>query len=110
VIWPCMLFSADLPLPKKVFCHGFVNAADGRKMSKSFNNSIDPNAILDKYSPDSLRYYMCAAASYGSDLNFSEESLVQMHNSELADILGNLVHRVMNLTQKYCGGLIPECE
>lgn len=57
---------------------------------------------------DSIRYYLCAATTYGSDLNFSEESLVTMHNSELADALGNLVHRVLNLTQKYCGGVVPD--
>ena len=107
VIWPCMLMSAGIPLPAGVFSHGFVNAADGRKMSKSYNNAIDPHEMLDKYPLDSIRYYLCSAVTYGADLSFSEASLVTMHNSELADILGNLVHRVLNLCQKYCDGLIP---
>lgn len=64
--------------------------------------------MLQKYSADTLRYYACASITYGADINFSEESLVQMHNSELADILGNLVHRVLNLAQKYCGGVLPD--
>lgn len=110
VIWPCMLMSASLPLPQTVFCHGFVNASDGRKMSKSYNNTIDPDQILDKYSSDSLRYYMSSSVTFGSDLNFSEESLVTMHNSELADVLGNLVHRVLTLCLKYCDGLVPDCK
>lgn len=108
VIWPCILMSAGFPLPGGVFCHGFVNAADGRKMSKSYNNTIDPNEMLDKHPVDSIRYYLTAAATYGADLNFSEEALITMHNSELADILGNLVHRVLNLTQKYCDGVVPD--
>jgi len=110
VIWPCMLMSANLPLPAGVFSHGFVNAADGRKMSKSYNNAVDPHEILDKYPLDSIRYYMCAAVTYGADLSFSESGLVTMHNSELADILGNLVHRVLNLCQKYCDGRIPDTQ
>ena len=57
---------------------------------------------------DSIRYYLCASTTYGADLNFSEDSLVTMHNSELADVLGNLVHRVLNLTQKYCAGAVPD--
>jgi methionyl-tRNA synthetase len=57
---------------------------------------------------DSIRYYLTASTTYGADLNFSEDSLVTMHNSELADVLGNLIHRVLNLTQKYCGGVVPD--
>ncbi len=64
--------------------------------------------ILTKYPVDSLRYYLSASITYGADLNFSESSVVVMHNSELADILGNLVNRVVNLCQKYCGGVIPD--
>jgi methionyl-tRNA synthetase len=108
VIWPTMLMSAGVPLYKSVFSHGFVNAADGRKMSKSFNNTIDPHDITSKYPLDSVRYYTLSAATYGSDLNFSEQSLITMHNSELADVLGNLIHRALNLTHKYCNGVVPE--
>ena len=65
---------------------------------------------MTKYHVDSIRYYLCASTTYGSDLNFSEDSLITMHNSELADVLGNLVHRVLNLTHKYCNGLVPDAQ
>lgn len=93
-----------------MFSHGFVNAADGRKMSKSFNNAVDPNTVLDLHGVDSIRYYMVASISYGSDISFSEDSLEAMHNSELADVLGNLVHRALSLCHKYCGGSIPDTQ
>lgn len=64
--------------------------------------------ILDQYGADSIRYYMCASVSYGSDISFSEDALATMHNSELADVLGNLVHRALNLCHKYCGGVVPD--
>jgi methionyl-tRNA synthetase len=111
VIWPCMLFSAGISLPQSVVTHGFVNAADGRKMSKSYENTVDPMALLQTYSPDSLRYYFIASTTYGADLNFSDASLATMHNSELADTLGNLIHRGINLCVKWCdGGVIPDVE
>eukprot|EP01036_Dinobryon_divergens_P036838 gene36838-48043_t len=78
--------SANLPLPGGVFSHGFVNAADGRKMSKSYDNTIDPHDILDKYPLDSIRYYL------------------------IANTLGNLVHRGLNLCLKYCDGKVPDVE
>ena len=64
--------------------------------------------MLDKYSIDSIRYYFIASANYGTDINFSESSLITMHNSELADTLGNLVHRALTLGHKYCNGMIPD--
>lgn len=108
VIWPCMLMSAGVELPKSIVAHGFVSAADGRKMSKSFNNTIDPFEVLQKFSVDSLRYYLTASITYGADVSFSEDILTTMHNSELADILGNLIHRVFNLANKYCDGKVPD--
>jgi len=63
---------------------------------------------LDRFPVDTIRYYLCAATTYGSDVNFSEESMISMHNSELADVLGNLIHRVLNLAQKYCEGIVPD--
>lgn len=77
-------------------------------MSKSYNNTVDPHDLLKKYPIDTIRYYCCASITYGADLNFSEETLIAMHNSELADILGNLVHRVLTLCGKYCQGVIPD--
>ena len=108
VIWPTMLMSAGIPLPKSVFSHGFVNAEDGRKMSKTYNNTIDPHDMLARYPLDTLRYYITSSATYGVDLSFSETNMVQMHNSELADVLGNLVHRALNLSHKYCAGVVPD--
>jgi len=108
VIWPCMLMSANLPLPLSVYSHGFVNADDGRKMSKSYNNVIDPHDVLDKFEVDTVRYYMCSATPYGSDLNFSDGAMILSHNAELADTLGNLLHRALNLNDKYSDGCVPD--
>ena len=108
VIWPCILMSAGLPLPKTVFAHGFVNDKDGVKMSKSIGNVVDPHDMLDKYPVDSFRWYLCKEAPYGDEMSFSEESLMIMHNADLCDTLGNLVHRATNLCQKYCGGTVPD--
>ena len=108
VIWPCILFSAGIPLPKTVFAHGFVNDKEGKKMSKSMGNVVDPHDMLDKYSVDTFRWYLCKEAPYGGELSFSEDSLMDMHNSDLADTLGNLVHRATNLCGKYCGGVVPD--
>ena len=108
VIWPCMLMSCGLPLPAAVYSHGFINDKDGKKMSKSLGNVVDPHEQLDKYSCDSFRFYLAYASPFGQDIPFSEEALAQMHNSELADALGNLMHRATNITQKYCGGAVPD--
>ena len=110
VIWPCMLLSAGVPLPKGVYAHGFVNGPDGRKMSKSYNNIVEPIEMLNKYPTDTLRYFFCSSVTYGADIDFLESNLVQMHNSELADILGNLVNRAMNLCSKYCNSEIPDTQ
>ena len=107
VIWPCMLWSAGLPLPTTVFGHGFVMAADGQKMSKSIGNVVDPMDVLTRYSSDTFRYYLMRGGVYGSDIPFSETALVLTHNSDLADVLGNLVHRATNLCSKNCGGAVP---
>ena len=109
VIWPCILMSADLPLPKSVFAHGFVNDKDGKKMSKSIGNVVDPHDMLDKFDVDSFRWYLCKEAPYGGELSFSEDNMRDMHNADLCDTLGNLVHRVCTLCGKYSkGGLIPD--
>ena len=109
VIWPCMLWSAGLPLPKTIFGHGFVTAEDGQKMSKSIGNVVDPNEVLKKFSSDTFRYYLMRCGIYGSDVPFSETVMTTIHNADLADVLGNLVHRVTNLCNKNCGGVVPDC-
>ena len=83
IYWPAMLMSADLPVPKSSFSHGFVSASDGRKMSKSFGNVVDPHEMLDKYPVDGFRFYLCSEAIYGSDLKFSEESMMRMYRGIL---------------------------
>jgi methionyl-tRNA synthetase len=108
VIWPTMLMSAGIPLPKTIFAHGFVNAADGRKMSKSFGNTIDPHKCLDIVPSDTFRYYLIRETPYGADMSFSEDAMKIVHNSDLADSLGNLFSRAVAMCKRYCGGKIPD--
>ncbi|MBL7051742.1 MAG: methionine--tRNA ligase, partial [Nanoarchaeota archaeon] len=105
-IWPGMLLSAGLPLPKKVIVHGFLTV-DGKKMSKSTGNVVDPLALAKKYSSDSIRYVLMREIPFGDDGDFSEKSLINRHNNELADKLGNLVARVSGLIEK---NGIEKCE
>ncbi|CAB9512786.1 Methionine--tRNA ligase [Seminavis robusta] len=110
VIWPCLLFSAKVPLPKKVYAHGFVNDKDGKKMSKSLGNVVDPHDMLDKFHVDTFRWYLSKEAPYGGELSFSEDNVRDIHNSDLCDTLGNGVHRATTLCGKkdFCDGVIPD--
>ncbi|CEG47063.1 methionine-trna ligase [Plasmopara halstedii] len=110
VIWPCILMSTGIPLPKRVFAHGFVNAKDGSKMSKSIGNVVDPNDMIHRYGLESFRYFIVRSAKFGQDMPFSEDDLINIHNSELADTLGNLVHRTVNICKKYSNGTVPDAE
>lgn len=98
VIWPAMLMSAGLPLPKHVLVHGFVHGGDGRKMSKSLGNVLDPWEFCNEYAVDSLRWYLMREAALGSDLTFSVQNVTAMHNADLCNNLGNLVQRSMKLS------------
>jgi methionyl-tRNA synthetase len=100
VIWPAMLLSAGCKLPKTVFIHGFLTF-DGQKISKSLGNSISPVYLAEKYGVDSIRYYLMKNFVFGEDGDFSEKVLVERHNNELANKLGNLVSRVAALAEKY---------
>ncbi|MAE58073.1 MAG: methionine--tRNA ligase [Halobacteriovorax sp.] len=100
VIWPCMLKAADLPLPKQVYVHGMVLAEDGKKMSKSLGNVVDPFEMLEKYPTDTFRYYMLRNISANSDGRFSEEELISKHNTELGNDYGNLLMRIIKLARK----------
>ncbi len=106
VIWPAMLMSAGVPLPRRVFGHGFVNFK-GEKMSKSLGTAIDPLDAASKYGPDPLRLYLVREFAYGQDGDFSWERFDERYNSDLANNLGNLVSRVATMADKYCGGLLP---
>lgn len=99
-IWPGMLLSAGLELPKEIIVHGFLTV-NGQKMSKSLGNVVNPLELRKKYEPDSIRYYLCRAFPFGQDGDFSEKALISRHNNELADKLGNLVSRVTALAEKF---------
>jgi methionyl-tRNA synthetase len=104
-VWPAMLMAANLPLPKTVFGHGYVNFSGGR-MSKSAGSSVDPVELARKYTPDALRYYLCREATYGQDMEFAEERLRSRANSDLANGYGNLLNRVTSMAHKYFGGVL----
>ncbi len=108
VIWPCMLFSAGIPLPKSIIVHGFINDEEGRKMSKSIGNVVDPFKLLECYNSDLIRYYLIRGGVYGSDFKFSEANLKEKNNSELADLYGNLVRRIFSMTERYFDSQIPQ--
>lgn len=108
LLWPAMLLSAGIPLPKQILVHGFINDDNGEKMSKSKGNVVDPVEITKKYGIEPIRYYLLREVPLGNDLAFSEKNLIERTNSELADGLGNLVYRVLSMIEKYCNGTIPD--
>ncbi|MDP9233135.1 MAG: methionine--tRNA ligase [Actinomycetota bacterium] len=106
VIWPAMLMALDLPLPKTVFAHGFLQVG-GEKMSKTRLTGISPHTLLETFGSDGYRYYFLREISFGSDGNFSWESMVARYNSDLANELGNLASRVLTMVTRYLGGTTP---
>ena len=106
VYWPAFLMSAGLPLPKRVFGHGFLNV-EGEKMSKSLGNVITPQAMTDEFGLDQVRYFLMREVPYGNDGSFSKESMVHRINSDLANDFGNLSQRVLSMIAKNCGGVVP---
>lgn len=106
IYWPAMLISAKIAIPKKLLVHGFINDSKGRKMSKSLGNVIVPQKQIKKYGAPSLRYYLLRAIPSNQDGNYSEKDLIIRHNAELANTLGNLLSRSLNLIEK-SGGKIP---
>ncbi len=107
VYWPAFLISADLPLPKMVFGHGFLLARGGEKISKSAGNVVDPIALADRYGVDQLRYFFLREVSFGQDGSWSEEAIVTRCNAELANSFGNLVQRVLGFVAKNLDGRLP---
>lgn len=106
VIWPGMLIALGVDPPKTVFAHGWWTV-DGQKMSKTTGNVVDPNKMIEKYGVDAFRYFIFRGCSFGEDGDFSEKALQDTLNNELANDLGNLVNRTLNLTTKYCNSLVP---
>jgi methionyl-tRNA synthetase len=108
VYWPAMLMSAGLPIPDRVFAHGYFTK-DGKKISKSEGNAIDPIELVDRYGAEPLRYYFLKGIEFGQDGDFNETRFIEIVNADLANNLGNLVNRTLNMAKKYCQGRVPNC-
>ncbi|MBV7391130.1 methionine--tRNA ligase [Enterococcus sp. ALS3] len=107
IYWPIMLMALDLPLPKKIFGHGWLMMKDG-KMSKSKGNVVYPEMLVERFGLDALRYYLLRAVPFGSDGVFTPEDFVARVNYDLANDLGNLLNRTVAMINKYCGGMVPK--
>ncbi len=106
VYWPTFLMSAGLPVPGKVFGHGWWTV-EGKKMSKSLANVVEPNRLIDEYGADPLRYFLLREVPFGIDGDFSHQAFIHRINSDLANDLGNLFNRVLTMVKRYCGGNVP---
>ncbi len=109
VYWPAMLMSAELPLPGRVFGHGFLTK-NGLKMGKSLGNTIDPVELVEKYGSDALRYYFIKEVELGKDGDFNETRFINTVNADLANDLGNLLNRTLGMLKKYCKSEIPQLD
>jgi methionyl-tRNA synthetase len=105
--WPAMLKAAGEPVPTRVFAHGHLTK-NGKKLSKTTGNVIDPEALVAQWGSDAVRYFLLREGSFGQDWDFTDKAFVGRYNSDLANDLGNLVSRALTMVQRYCGGLVPE--
>jgi methionyl-tRNA synthetase len=108
VYWPAMLMSAGLPVPGRVFGHGFLTK-NGQKISKTLGNTIDPIDLIDRYGADAIRYYFLKEIEFGQDGDFNETRFVNIVNADLANDLGNLLNRTLGMVKRYCQGQVPNC-
>ncbi|RJQ31930.1 MAG: methionine--tRNA ligase [Actinobacteria bacterium] len=106
IIWPAMLLALGLELPEMIFAHGFLTLGQ-EKISKSKGMVINPNDLIDKYGADAYRYFFLSEFTFGLDGEYTEETMIKKINSDLANDLGNLVHRTANMMQKYFDGVVP---
>lgn len=109
IIWPCILMALDLPLPKQVYGHGWL-IVDGDKMSKSKGNVVDPMALIDEFGADAIRYFLLREITLGQDGSFSRDALIARINADLANDLGNLLHRALSMIKKFQGGTLYKPE
>ena len=106
VYWPALLMAAELPLPRRIFVHGYL-LMDGEKMSKSLGNVLDPNAVIERYSADALRFYLLREVPFGADGSVSTAAFETRYERELANELGNLAGRTLAMIERYCDGVVP---
>ncbi len=107
VYWPCMLMAAGLPLPRRIFAHGWWTV-EGKKMSKSLGNALRPADVMARYPVDVLRYFLLREVSFGQDGDFSDEAIIRRYNTELANDLGNLLNRSLAMLKKYRGSVLTQ--
>lgn len=106
IIWPTILMAAGIPLPEQVYGHGWV-LVDSGKMSKSKGNVVDPNVLIDEFGTDAIRYFLLREVAFGQDAKYARRSLVERINADLANDLGNALHRSLSMLERFCGGVVP---